>query len=97
MLKPQNLIQAAEADLARRIRNIERHQGIRMSPNEQYAFYAPHVTRAESVEHLLRLAFKKPTKALLSKKKNTKLIYGNPDLLQAALQITAAQSAQSPP
>jgi hypothetical protein len=91
-LKSRNLIQAAEADLKRRERNKRRHQGDWLGPKgdtfEHYAFHAPHVRRAKSVNDLLRLALQHGGPALSSKKKNTRLIYGDEDLLAAAFTIS---------
>jgi hypothetical protein len=91
-LKPQNLIQAAEADLKRRLRNTEAVA----TTYERYAFHRMHVRRARSAHDLLRLALMSPpmkfdpeegTVELTSTKPNTKLIYGNAGLLVAALKL----------
>jgi hypothetical protein len=91
-LKPRNVIQAAEADLARRLRNIRRDQGGWMGQDgdsfEHYAFYAPHVRRALNARHLIELALKAPAGAFKSKKKNTLLIYGDAELLARALELS---------
>jgi hypothetical protein len=84
-LKPRNILQAAEADLKRRERNVKRYQGELSSEVELYAFYGPHVRRAKNVGHLLELAIKHG--APKSKKKNTILIYGDVDLLIRALTL----------
>lgn len=86
-LKPRNLIQAAKADLARRERNVLRHEGRLSSDVEHYAFHAAHVRRAKNIGQLLEMALKRPGVALKSNKKNTRLIYGDPGLLTDALMI----------
>jgi hypothetical protein len=82
-LKPQNIVQAAEADLKRRERNIKRHRGELSSDIEHYAFHASHVRRADDVAHLLLIALAHGMPK--TKKKNTIMIYGDPDLLRSAL------------
>jgi len=90
-LKPQNLIQAAEADLRRRERNVARHKGLPLGgfglKTEQYAFHAPHVRRARDAKHLLEMALKRPGAASKSTKRNTRLIYGDAALLAHAIGI----------
>lgn len=60
-LKPQNLIQAAEADLKRRETNkliaVHGHRGDRY---EQYAFHRKHVNRCSTVREILELALAEP-------------------------------------
>jgi len=85
-LKARNLIQAAQADLKRRERNVLRWKGQLSSDAEYYAFHAAHVRRARDARHLLELALKRPSGAFKSRKRNTLLIYGNPALLEQALQ-----------
>lgn len=96
-LKPQNLVQAAQADLQRRERNggfdpkARRRNKV---PFEHYAFHRKHVRRAMSVEDVLRLAVADPLIGQVSGKKNTVLIYSNVPLLQAALQLAKAGDAK---
>jgi hypothetical protein len=78
-LKPRNIVQAAEADLARRKRNMLRHKG-EPTPGhgdetEIYAFYAPHVRKAKNARQLIEMAWKQPFRGLQCEKKNTRLIY----------------------
>jgi hypothetical protein len=89
-LKPQNLIQAAEADFDRRTNNLNVNRG----HYQQYAFHRDHVARAMSVRELLILALMSPplkTKDgetfLDTVKPNTRLIYGNAQLLLAAIRM----------
>jgi hypothetical protein len=91
-LKPNNIIQAASADLARRSRNKYRHemaaQGVEVLGDvEHYAFYAPHVRKAGSEYQLISLAIDKNSQAHKCVKKNTRLIYDDAALLLAALAI----------
>lgn len=79
-LKPQNIAQAAEADLMRRIRNKAATRG----DWEVFAFHRLHVRKAKSVKGLILLALMDPT--LKSKKKNTIMIYSNAALLIAAIK-----------
>jgi hypothetical protein len=86
-LKPQNLIQAAEADLKRRGRNKDRYEG---DPVEQFAFHREHVRRAKSASHLIVMALMNPAIARDSAKFNTRLIYGDTALLLQAARMVAA-------
>ena len=88
-LKPQNIIQAAEADLQRRQRNNAEAKTDRPQ-YEQYAFHREHVRRSATVLDLIRLALMNPTIADNTIKKNTRMIYGN-----AALLIEAIRGAVS--
>lgn len=82
-LLPQNVLQAAEADLMRRIRNKANAQ---RGTFEVYAFHREHVRRAKTIEQLLVAALMQPAAGLRSKKRNTKLLYGDSALLVAALR-----------
>lgn len=84
-LKPQNIIQAAEADLARHRRNAQEAQTSNPS-YEQYAFHRNHVRKSETPQDLIRLALMNPSAAEKTVKANTKLIYGNAALLIAAIR-----------
>ena len=83
-LKPQNIIQAAQADLARKRRNAARAKE-RDHEYEQYAFHRAHVRRARDARELIRLALMDPWVANDSAKVNTVLIYNDARLLVAAL------------
>lgn len=89
-LKPQNIIQAAEADMKRAMRNAEQ---VAISKEhavhyEQYAFHRDHVRRAfDRPLDLMVLALMDPM--VKTAKHNTRMIYGNAQLLVAA--IRAAQ------
>lgn len=69
-LKPQNIVQAAEADLARRRRNIERAK--EPAPwmqraegsMEPYAFHRNHVRKATTALGLIELALAHPEVAI---------------------------------
>lgn len=55
-LRPQNLIQAALADLKRREHNEAVYAGLKHGEIEQFAFHRKHVERSESAGELLLLA-----------------------------------------
>jgi len=87
-LLPQNVLQAAEADLMRRIRNKATAQRRTFEP---YAFQRDHVRRAKTIRQLLVTALMQPQLGLRSKKRNTKLLYGDGALLVRALRLLQAQ------
>lgn len=58
-LKPQNIVQAAEADLARQRRNAEQAK-YRDHSYEEYAFHRNHVRRARTPQGLMLLALMDP-------------------------------------
>jgi hypothetical protein len=89
MLKPRNLIQAAEADLRRRAHNKRVYAENLDAAIETYAFYAPHVRAARDAKHLIEIAIARNSNAALTKKKNTRLIYDNVALLREALDACA--------
>lgn len=86
-LKPQNIVQAAEADFARLRRNAENAE-FRDCPCEHYAFHRKHVRRAKTAHELIRLALMDPAITAKTAKNNTRLIYGDGRLLIAAIRIT---------
>lgn len=85
-LKPQNIVQAAEADFARLRRNAENAK-FRDAPCEHFAFHRRHVHRANTARDLIRLALMDPV--IKTAKHNTRLIYGNARLLVEAIKLTA--------
>lgn len=85
MLKPRNIIQAAEADLRRAHKNQERAEH-NDHHYEQYAFHRQHVRKSRDACELIRLALMNPTVADNTTKKNTRMIYGNARLLIEALR-----------
>lgn len=85
MLKPQNIVQAAEADLGRSRHNAEEAK-FNNPTYEPYAFHRIHARRAVSAHELILLALMDPM--VKTAKPNTKLIYGDAQLLLAALRIT---------
>lgn len=85
MLKPQNIVQAAEADLRRRKHNTMEAQ-LDSPAYEPYAFHRAHVRRARDVKALLTLAIMCPAPGRTSDKHNTRMIYGDTALLVAALR-----------
>lgn len=94
-LKPQNLIQAAEADLKRATRNAEiameaKHRG-GTGHYEQFAFHRDHVRRADTARELIVLALMNPN--IKTAKPNTKMIYGDATLLFQAVLLCDPLSA----
>jgi hypothetical protein len=101
-LKPQNVVQAAKADIERRKRNEERAAdgGSWASPEyESYAFYRGHVKRADGAFGLIQLALDEilasdpvciegslREKIACSNKRYMKHLY-EPTLLRAALAM----------
>lgn len=98
VLKPQNLVQAAEADLKRRQRNMsgETFGGVLF---ERYAFHRDHVRRAKNIKQLLLLALMDPplkvfeypeqewpVVRIATMKKETRLIYSDGALLVRAIR-----------
>lgn len=64
-LKPQNIVQAAEADLKRRALNVEIDNDRRNGYNgkfHQYAFHRDHVNQASDVRDLITRAIESPPK-----------------------------------
>jgi hypothetical protein len=86
-LKPNNIVQAAEADL----RLFERKQMSKAEPGELYSFARQHVRKARSVAHLVALAYFEPLVALRTDKYSTMRVYGDRALLHEAL-IAALQA-----
>lgn len=89
-LRPINILQAAEADLMRRIRNKGQYLQGMSRPREKfepYAFHREHVRRAKTIEQLLVIALMQPAAGLRSKKRNTKMLYGDGALLVQALRL----------
>jgi hypothetical protein len=82
-LKPGSIVTAAEQDL--RIR--QNKTADIDEPGRPYAFLCAHVRKAKTAGELIELALANPDKGLESGKYNTRLIYGDQDLLKAALQI----------
>jgi len=94
-LKPSSILAAAEKDLQRRVDNL---QLCKVSVDnsgypfqfQRFAFLAPHVRAAKSAADLLRRALRDAEdggRGILSHKRMTRLIYGQPDLLRAALEL----------
>jgi hypothetical protein len=87
-LKPQNIVQAAEADMKRALRNAEQ---VALSKEfkvhyEPYAFHRDHVRRAfNDPRALMLLALMDPM--VKTAKENTKLIYGDAALLLEAIRL----------
>lgn len=86
-LKPQNIVQAAEADMKRARRNAEQAAQSKQFAvmYEVYAFHRDHVRKAKSAHDLMLLALMNPV--VKTKKPNTAMIYGNAGLLVQALRL----------
>ena len=87
MLKPQNLIQAAEEDLRKENRN-KKEAEYQDAKYELYAFHRKHVHAAESARELLVLALMNPQVVGETTKDKMKLIYGDGRLLVEAIRLT---------
>ncbi len=97
-LKPQNLVQAAQADIARRKTNQElaikrkEHPDVLFPPYEGYVFLKGHVRVGDGVFGILALALEHAKKLQLQevdppKKRLSRIIYGNPGLIRDALKL----------
>lgn len=82
-LKPQNVVQAAEADLRLRARK----SADEAAAVEPYAFHRDHVRLAKNARHLIALAAGAPALGVASGKYATRLIYESAALLRDALAI----------
>lgn len=87
MLKPQNIVQAAEEDFKRKRRNGQEAEYA--DPHyENFAFHRKHVHAAKSARELLILALMNPQVVGKTNKANMRLIYGDAQLLLAAIRIS---------
>lgn len=80
-LKPNNILQAAEADLRLKQRKKEKEA----EPDAMYSFARKHVQRATSAGHLIALAYFDPNAALSTDKKSTYVVYNDREVLRQAL------------
>lgn len=80
-LKPNNILQAAEADLRLR----DRKKNKTAEPGALYSFARKHVQKANNAGSLIALAFFDPTAAASTDKKSTYVVYSDRDVLRAAL------------
>jgi len=85
-LKPSALIAAAEADL--RLRSQQ--QGAQRSGPRPYCFHRSHVVRASCALDLIDRAIRDRYSGVWSAKRITRIIYGDADLLAAALDEARA-------
>jgi hypothetical protein len=82
-LPPGAIIGAARADLALKRRKVERQE----APGAPYAFHRRHVAKAVTAAELLELAYEDRDRGLGSGKLNTRVIYGDPAALAAAIVV----------
>lgn len=80
-LKPKMIWDCAMADIARRERNKDC-----VGWPEHYAFHRKHVLKAESANDIIRAAIKDIDLGRRSAKRDTRLIYSDPELLKEALR-----------
>lgn len=80
-LKPNNILQAAKADLQLKERKKEKTA----EPDAMYSFARKHVQRATSPGHLIALAYFDPNAAASTDKKSTYVVYNDRDVLKTAL------------
>lgn len=83
-LKASSIVSAAQADLNNKVRNAEPADDGKV---RWYTFHRKHVRKAESPAALLRLALGDRERGLESGKPNTRMIYGDEELLKAALEL----------
>lgn len=91
MLKPQNVLQAADADMRRKELNTDPS---RYWPIEPYAFHRRHVRKAQTAVELVELAVANPKLGEKSAKRDTKLLYGDVDLLKQAAEIAREEGQE---
>lgn len=88
-MKPGAIVSAAEQDL--RIRQNKKADID--EPGRPYAFLSSHVRKAKTAADLVEAAIANPDKGIESGKYNTRLIYGDVELLRAALALARAKAA----
>lgn len=82
-LKPANLVQAARADR----RKVERNTDGSSKTYLPYAFHRAHVRRSDNERDLIGRALADRDRGLGSGKANTRMIYGDEELLRRALEL----------
>lgn len=85
-LSPANVLQAARADMRRKVRNASAAKFSDPS-YEHYAFHRKHVRKAVDAEDLMTRALMDPSLGMTSDKFNTRLLYRDGALLFAAIQL----------
>ena len=83
VLKPSSIVAAAAAD----IRKAERKAARQADRFEPYCFHRRHVRKAEGARELIALAADDRARGISSGKRITRLIYGDAELLAAALRM----------
>ena len=85
-LKPSTVLHAAWSDLCLRDRKLSAMDDSQLQARA-YAFDRRHVARAASTHGLIRLALSDRGAGMASGKLNTRRIYGDEELLRAALAV----------
>ena len=86
MLKPQNIVQAAEEDLRKELRNKAEAE-YKDAKYELYAFHRKHVHHARTARELMVLALMNPHVVGKTTKDKMRMIYGDTQLLLAAIKL----------
>jgi hypothetical protein len=84
VLKPSSVLATALEDLKRRDRNA--HDSGAPDKYEHYAFHRKHVKKAVDARDLIARAVAEPGLGIASAKYNTRLLYGNSELLKLAME-----------
>jgi hypothetical protein len=85
-LTPRAILDAAAADL---LAYVHKREG-KLAFGERYCFVREHVCAAADVRELIALALAQRQRGLQSCKRVTRAIYGDADLLAAALALARA-------
>lgn len=92
-LRPQNLVQAAQADIERRKRNQEIAEQQWRVPYEPYVFLKEHVKNGDGIFGILAMALEHARKVIADPKKKrprkrlARIIYTDPELIADALEL----------
>lgn len=89
-LPPSAIVGAAKNDLRRRAMKKNGEE----APTSSYAFRAADVRASKTPSDLIAAAIKNHERGVASGKLNTRLIYGDVELLREALVLTGAAPAQ---
>lgn len=92
-LKASSIVAAARADLAK----VSHKRAKRLDRYEPYCFHRTHVRAAKSAADLISRALDDRERGLSSGKKATRLIYGDQELLAAALIASRGGGGEDAP